>query len=323
MPRNGVDIDRATLCDWVGRAAWWLAPVSDAIARHVMAAPAIHTDDTPIGVLAPGRGRTRTGRIWTYVVDERPWAGSRPPAALYRYSPDRKGERPAEHLRNFTGFIHADGYAGYEALTRGPAPPGGPALPKIAHAACWAHARRKLYDVHEKTQSPIAAEGLRRIGALYDVEREINGLPSERRLAIRRERSVPLLADLRTWMETERRRLSSKSDLAKALQYALGRWVALARFTTDGRLAIDNNAAERALRGIAVTRKNFLFLGSDRGGERAAIIYTALDTAQLNGIDLEAWLADIIDRLALGHGQRDIDALLPWNWRQEPARMAA
>ena len=321
--RDGVDIDRATLCDWVGRAAWWLAPVSDAIARHVMAAPVIHTDDTPIGVLAPGRGRTRTGRIWTYVVDERPWAGSRSPAALYRYSPDRKGERPAEHLRDFTGFIHADGYAGYEALTRGPAPPGGQASQKIAHAACWAHARRKLYDVHEKSRSPIAAEGLRRIGTLYDIEREISGLSPGRRLAIRQERSVPLLADLHRWMETERRRLSSKSDLAKALQYALGRWAALARFTTDGRLAIDNNAAERALRGIAVTRKNFLFLGSDRGGERAAIIYTALETARLNGIDPEAWLADVIDRLARSHGQRDIDTLLPWNWRQEPARMAA
>jgi len=323
IARDGVDIDRATLCDWVGRAAWWLAPVAEAIGKHVMAASVIHTDDTPIGVLAPGRGRTRTGRIWTYVVDERPWAGSRPPAALYRYSPDRKGERPAEHLRDFTGFIHADGYAGYEALTRGPAPPGGPATQKIAHAACWAHARRKLYDAHEKTRSPIAAEGLRRIGALYDIEREIGGLSPERRLAIRQERSVPLLADLRGWMETERRRLSSKSELAKALQYALGRWAALARFTFDGRLAIDNNAAERALRGIAVTRKNFLFLGSDRGGERAAIIYTALETARLNGIDPEVWLADVIDRLARGHGQRDIDALLPWNWRQEPVRMAA
>jgi transposase len=256
IARDGVDIDRATLCDWVGRAAWWLAPLAEAIGRHVMAAPVIHTDDTPIGVLAPGRGRTRTGRIWTYVLDERPWAGSRSPAALYRYSPDRKGERPAEHLRDFAGFIHADGYAGYEALTRGPAPPGGQATQKIAHAACWAHARRKLYDVHEKTRSPIAAEGLRRIGALYDIEREIGGLSPERRLAIRQERSAPVLADLRTWMETERRRLSSKSDLAKALQYALGRWTALIQFTTDGRLAIDNNAAERALRGIAVTRKN-------------------------------------------------------------------
>jgi hypothetical protein len=204
---------------------------------------------------------------------------------LYRYSPDRKGERPAEHLRDFAGVIHADGDAGYDALTRGPARPGGPAPQKIAHAACWAHARRKLYDVHEKTRSPLAAEGLCRIGTLYDIEREIGRLSPERRLAIRQERSLPLLADLRTWMETERRRLSSKSDLGKALQYALCRWTALIRFTTNGRLTIDNSEAdeegvrwtasppnaERALRGIAVTRKNFLFLGSDRGGERAAI----------------------------------------------------
>lgn len=315
IARGGVDIDRATLCDWVGRAAWWLAPVAEAIGKHVMAAPVIFTDDTPIRVLAPGNRRTKTGRIWTYVVDERPWAGDRPPAALYLYSQDRKGERPASHMCDFTGFIHADGYAGYEALTRSKAPPG-QSRQRIVHAACWAHARRKLYDVHQKTRSPIAAEGLRRVGALYAIERDINGLPPEHRGSVRAERSLPLLADLRIWMDTQRRRLSSKTDLAKALQYALGRWDALARFTTDGRLAIDNNAAERALRGIAVTRKNFLFLGSDKGGERAAIIYTALETARLNGIDPEAWLADVLDQLARGRSQRDLDPLIPWNWQK-------
>ena len=320
IARGGVDIDRSTLCDWVGRAAWWLAPVAEAIGRHVMATPAIHTDDTPIGVLAPGKGRTKTGRIWTYVVDERPWAGDRPPMALYRYSQDRKGERPAGHLSNFVGCIHADGYAGYEALTRSKAPPGQQGQ-RIIHAACWAHARRNLYDVHQKTHSPIAAEGLRRIGVLYDIERDINGLPPERRRAVRTERSVPLLADLGTWMETERRRLSGENDLAKALQYALNRWDALARFTTDGRLAIDNNAAERELRGIAVTRKNFLFLGSDKVGERAAIIYTALETARLNGIDPEAWLADVLDQLARGRSQLNLEPLMPWNWRK-PAPLA-
>lgn len=323
IARSGVDLDRATLCDWVGRAAWWLAPISAAIGRHVIAAPAIYTDDTPIGVLAPGKGRTKTGRIWTYVVDERPWAGNRPPAAFYRYSQDRKGERPANHLAGFAGFIHADGYAGYEALTRSTAPPGQPGQ-RIVHAACWAHARRKLYDVHQKTRSPIAAEGLRRIGALYDIEREINGLPSGHRRSVRAERSTPLLADLRVWMETERRRLSSKTDLAKALQYALSRWDTLARFAIDGRLAIDNNVAERALRGIAVTRKNFLFLGSDQGGDRAAIIYTVLETARLNGIDPEAWLADVLDKLARGRSQLDLDPLMPWNWEKpEPLAIAA
>lgn len=240
--------------------------------------------------------------------------------ALYRYSQDRKGERPAGHLSDFAGTIHADGYAGYEALTRSKVPPGQQPQ-RIRHAACWAHARRKLYDVHQKTQSPIAAAGLRRIGALYDIERDINGLPPERRRTVRAERSVPLLADMRIWMETERRRLSGKNELAKALQYALSRWDALARFTTDGRLAIDNNAAERALRGIAVTRKNFLFLGSDKGGERAAIIYTALETARLNGIDPEAWLADVLDQLAHGRSQLDLEPLMPWNWRK-PAPLA-
>ncbi len=260
----------------------------------------------------------QTGRIWTYVVDERPWAGARPSAALYRYSPDRKGERPAAHLTGYKGVIHADAYAGYEALTRATAPPG------IAHAACWAHARRKLYDVHEATASPVAAEGLRRIGELYEIEREIVGMPPERRLAIRQARTAPLLAGLRDWMEAERRRLSSKTALAKALQDALTRWDALARFTTDGRIGIDNNPAERALRGIAVTRKNFLFLGSDAGGERAAIIYSALETARLNGVDPERWLADVIDRLARRHSQPDLDQLLPWNCNQpEPIALAA
>nr|WP_255614770.1 IS66 family transposase [Polymorphobacter sp. PAMC 29334] len=207
---------------------------------------------------------------------------------------------------------------------RGADPVEGPAWTtgqRIVHAACWAHARRKLYDVHQKTQSPIAFEGLRRIGVLYDIEREINGLPHDRRHAIRAERTVPLLADLRVWMGTERRRLSSKNDLAKALQYALGRWDALAWFTADGRLAIDNNVAERALRGIAVTRKNFLFLGSEKGGDRAAIIYTALETARLNGIDPEAWLTDVLNQLARGQSQLDLDPLMPWNWRK-PAPLA-
>lgn len=229
-------------------------------------------------MLAPGNRRTKTGRIRTYVVDDRPWAGERPPAAPYRYSQDRKGERPAGHLRDFAGTIHADGYAGYEALTRSKTPPGQGAQ-RIVHAECWAHARRKLYDEHHKTRSPIAAGGLRRIGALYDIERCSNGLPPERRQAIRAQRTVPLLADLGTSMEAERRRLSRKNERAQALQYALSCWETLARFATDGCLAIDNNAAERALRGIAATRKNFLLLGSDKGGERAVIIYTALETA--------------------------------------------
>lgn len=329
LARDGVEIDRTTLCDWVGKASWWLKPISDAIAAQVLAAPVLHTDDTPIGVLAPGRGRTKTGRFWTYVVDERPWNGARPPMALYRYSPDRKGERPAGHLAGYAGILQADAYAGYEALTRSTVPPGqgpsGQGSSGIVHAACWAHARRKLYDEHERTRSPIAEEALRRIGLLYDIERRITGHQPQQRLAIRQAEAVPILSELRDWMEAQRRRLSAKTGLAKALHYALGRWDALARYTDDGRIAIDNNPAERALRGIAVTRKNFLFLGSDRGGERAAILYTALETTRLNGLDPELWLRDVLTRLAAGHLQTDIAELLPWNWKpaEECARLAA
>ena len=317
LAREGIAIERATLADWVGHAAWWLKPLAERIAAHVLAAPVIHTDDTPIAVLAPGRGRTRTGRLWTYLLDERPWCGSRPPAALYRFSPDRKGERPREHLAGFHGVIQADAYSGYETLTRGAGPPG------IVHAACWAHARRKFFDVHEATKSPIAAEALRRIGDLYAIEAGIAAHPADHRLAIRQDQAVPLLAALRTWLEQQSRRLSAKTELAKAIRYALTRWEALTRYGSDGRLGIDNNPAERSLRGIALTRKNFLFLGSDAGGERAAILYTVLESAKLNGLDPEAYLAGVITAMAAGHTITRLDALLPWNWAPQPHRMAA
>jgi transposase len=317
LAREGIEIERATLCDWVGHAAWWLAPLAARIGAHVLASPVIHADDTPVAVLAPGHGKTRTGRLWTYVVDERPWAGPRAPAALYRYSPDRKGERPAGHLAGYRGHIHADAYSGYEALTRGQGPPA------IVHVACWAHARRKLYDIFEATRSPIAEEALRRIQALYAIEAEVTGKPPWERLAARVTRAVPILAELRAWLEEQRRRLSSKTALSKAMQYALTRWDALVRYCADGRLAIDNNVAERSLRGVAVTRKNFLFLGSDAGGRRAAVIYTVLETAKLKGLDPEAYLAFVLERLAKGHTIDRLDALLPWNWAGERARLAA
>lgn len=287
-----------------------------------MAAPVIHTDDTPIAVLAPGNGKTRTGRIWTYVLDERPWQGGRTSAAYYRFSPDRKGERPQGHLAGSRGVIQADAFSGYESLTRSEASLGqGP--PRIRHAARWAHARRKFFDVYEATKSPIADEALRRIGELYAIEAEINGQSAEQRFAVRQEHAAPILADLRTWFEEQRRRLSSKTALAKAIQYALTRWEALARYAEDGRLAIDNNPAERSLRGIAVTRKNFLFLGSEAGGDRAAILYTMLETAKLNGLDPEAYLAGIIDCMAKGHPISRLGELLPWNWMPKLARLAA
>jgi transposase len=276
------------------------------IGAYVMAAQVIHTDDTPIAVLAPGNGKTRTGRIWTYLVDERPWQGSRAPAAYYRFSPDRKGERPRDHLARFHGVIQADAFSGYEALVRQSGPPGSNA-PRIMHAACWAHARRKLFDEFERTKSPIAEQALRRIGELYTIEVEIAGQSAERRHRLRQEHAVPILIDLKTWFQT---------SLAKALQYALTRWDALCLYTNDGRIGIDNNPAERALRGIAITRKNFLFLGSETGGVRAAVLYTVLETAKLNGLNPEAYLADLIDRMAKGHPINRLNELLPWNWNQ-------
>jgi transposase len=312
LAREGVEIDRVTLADWIGRAAWWLAPLARLIGSTVMAQPVLHTDDTPIRTLAPGSGKTRLSRFWVYAVDPRTHAGPGPPAAFYRYSADRKGERPREHLAGFSGVMHADAFAGYDALYR--AAPGQPA--RIQHAACWAHARRKLFEVHEATKSPIAEEALRRIQALYQIEADITGRPATDRRAERQARSEPLLDDLKTWMQAQRRRASSKTPLGKALQYALGRWEALTRYADDGRLAIDNNLAERLLRGIAVTRKNFLFLGSDTGGDRAAILYTLIETAKLNGLNPEAYLTYTIDQLARGHLTSNLSELLPWNCKK-------
>ncbi len=313
--RQGFEIDRQVLADWMGHAGWWYAPLAELIGSYVMAAPAIHSDDTPIQVLAPGLGRTRTGRLWAYVVDERPWAGTRAPAAFYRYSPDRKGERPRDHLAGYQGFLHTDAYSGYGSLYR----PQGNKAPIITQVACMAHARRYFFDVYDTTKSPIAEQALRRIQELYLIETEINGKPAEIRQAERQARAAPLLASFKSWAEAERRRLSSKTTLGRALQYSLSRWDALTRYTTDGRLAIDNNPAERAIRGIAMTRKNYLFLGSDEGGRRAAIFYTIIETAKLNGLDPQAYMADAIDRMAKGHPINRLAELLPWNWKAAQA----
>ena len=308
--REGVEINRMVMVDWMGHLAWWIDPIAEMIAQHVMASPVIHADDTPIKVLSPGRGSTITGRFWNYVVDERPWGGTRPPAASFRYSADRKGVQPQEHLAAFQGFMHSDAYAGYAKLY---APRDG-TTPKITHVACMAHARRYFFDVYEETKSKIAAEALRRIGQLYEIEAAINGKTAAERLAVRQARAVPLLNEMKTWLESERQRLSKKSTLAKAIQYSLGRWDALARYASDGRLAIDNNPAERALRTIAVTRKNYLFLGSDEGGRRAAHIYTIIESAKLSGLNPHAYLAGIIDKMAKGWPRSRLAELMPWNW---------
>jgi transposase len=315
LAREGVEIERQTLADWVGHGAWWLRLLSEAIGAYALAQSVIWTDDTPIAVLAPGRGRTRQARFWVYAFDPRPWGGPEgghgPPAAFYCYSPDRKGERPQGHLAGFAGWLQADAYAGYDALTL----PRGNKPPRISHVACWAHARRRLFEVFEATKSPIAEEALRQIQALYAVEAAIHGQSPERRRQEREAQSKPLLEAPHAGMLAQRRRLSGKSTLGKALQYALSRWDALARYLEDGRLSIDNNLAERQLRGIALTRKNYLFVGSDAGGQRAAIIYTVAETAKLNGLHPEAYIAAILDRLARGHPASRIDELLPWNFK--------
>jgi transposase len=318
LAREGIDIDRATLADWLGHAAWWLAPLAALIGQYVMGLPVIHTDDTTIKVLAPGNGKTRTGRFWVYAADPRIWAGTGPPAAFYRYSPDRDGERPRTHLAGFSGFLHADAYAGYGALYRS----SGQLAPRVTHVACFAHARRKFFEVWEATKSPIAEEAVRRIAKLYEIEAEIAGRAADVRLAARHARSQPLLDEFHAWANAQRRRVSGKTALGRAFNYALNRWEALSCFALDGRLSIDNNLSERLLRGVAITRKNFMFVGSDRGGDRAAVFYTLIETAKLNGLDPEAYIAAIVHRMASGHGSRKLDALLPWNFKSEEAKAA-
>jgi transposase len=301
--REGVDLARSTLADWVGRSARLLEPLVDALARHVLGGTTLHADDTPVPVLAPGAGRTKTGRLWVYVRDERNHGSDAPPAVLLRYAPDRKGERPVAHLGSFAGHLHADGYAGFNKLYGD----------RIAEVACMAHVRRKFFDIHAANGSAVAREALDHIAALYVIEDDIRGAPPDRRRAERQARAGPLLQAFRIWLEATLPKLSRKSDLAIGMRYALSRWQALSRYLDDGRLEIDNNAAERALRGVALGRKNWLFAGSDKGGERAATIYSLIETAKLNGVDPEAWLRDTIAQIA-DHPARRIDDLLPWNY---------
>jgi transposase len=313
---EGVDLSVSTLADWVGAAAASLMPLVEAIGDHVFAADRLHSDDTPVPVLA--KTKTRLGRLWTYVRDDRPFAGQAPPAAVFFYSPDRGGEHPQRHLAGWSGLMQADAYAGYAELyemARKPAP--------IIELPCWSHARRKFYELATLRKAPIAIEAVRRIDALFAIEREINGLAPDARLAARQERSRPLVVDLETWLRAERAKLSSKNPIAKAIQYSLKRWTAMIRFLDDGRICLSNNAAERALRGIAVGRHNWTFAGSDRGGERAAAIYTLIETCKLNDVDPRAWLADALARLP-DHPACRVEELLPWNWKKlAPAAIAA
>jgi transposase len=316
--REGVPIDVSTLADWVGAIAAALRPLTEAIETHVRAAQRLHADDTPVPVLA--RGKTRTGRLWTVVRDDRPFGGPDPPAAAYFYSPDRRGEHAESFLGNFAGILQADAFSGFGRLYeagRMPRP--------MVEAACWSHGRRKFFELADLKKAPLAIEAVKRIDAVFAIEREINGLAAEARAAVRADRSRPLVTGFETWLRDQRRKLSPKSDMAKAIDYMLKRWPSFTRFLDDGRICLSNNAAERALRGVAVGRRNWTFAGSDAGGRRAAAMYTLIETCKLNDVDPRAWLADVLARLP-GHPASRIHELLPWNWKapvNQPQHAAA
>jgi transposase len=300
--REGIELERSTLAGWVGQCNQLFRPLLNALKQYVLSATKLHADDTPVPVLAPGEGKTKTGRLWTYVRDDRPAGDEHPPAVWLAYSPNRRGEHPQGHLKSFQGILQADAYGGFDALY---------ADGRIREAACWAHVRRKFFDLHKAHASPVAAQALQRIGALYGIETSIRGRSPPERLAVREARARPLLISLHDWLQETLRGLSQKSALAEAIRYALRLWPALIRYAGDGRIEIDNNAAERSLRAIAVGRKNYLFAGSDAGGERAAAIYSLIGSARLNGIDPEAYLRFVIERIA-NHPVNRVAELLPW-----------
>jgi transposase len=321
--RERVPLSLSTMADQVGAGCTVLEPLLRRIETHVFSAERLHGDDTTVPVLA--KGKTHTGRCWVYVRDDRPFGGRAPPAAMFYYSRDRGGEHPRAHLARWSGVLQADAYGGYAQLYDGTRTPG-----PIREAACWAHARRPFFalaDIEAGARrkaeskapapiSPLALEAVRRIDALFEIERGINGQSAEERLAVRRELSAPLIAALEAWMRAERPKLARGSDLAKAMDYMLKRWTAFTRFLEDGRICLSNNAAERGLRGIALGRKSWLFAGSDRGGARAAAMYSLIVTAKMNDIDPQAWLADVLGRIA-EHPASRLDDLLPWNWRPD------
>lgn len=301
--RQGVTLDRSTLADWVGRAAWWLTPLRDHLLATLKRSSKLYADETTAPVLDPGRGRTKTGQLWAYARDDRSWGGADPPAVAYVYAPDRKAERPLEHLAGFTGTLQVDGYGGYAALGRR----GGVTL-----AFCWAHVRRRFYELAKAGASPVASDVLACIARLYAAEAGLRGRsPDERRLG-RQEHSSAIIDDLRVLLEARLAQASRKSVLAEAIRYALTRWEGLTRFLDDGQVELDSNTVERAIRPLALNRKNALFAGSDDGGDHWAVIASLIETAKLNGVDPQAWLADTLSRLAAGHPATALEALMPW-----------
>ncbi len=300
------------MADWVGRVSVLLSPLISLIRAHLAAVDRIHTDDTPVDVLDPGRGKTKTGRVWVYVFDGSGYQDPTPGAIAYYYSPDRKGVHPAEHLADFSGVMHADGYAGYSKLYGN----------QIIEAACMAHVRRKFHDVIKLKPSSIADEALSRIGALYDIEDRIRGMQADERRTLRQQHARPILADLKAWIETALSTLPEKQKLAEAMRYALSRWAALSVYIDDGRVEIDNNIAERAMRPLGIGRKNWLFAGSDKGGERIANILTIIETAKLHGHNPETYLTDVLTRIP-SHPKDRLDELLPWQWTPAKDRYEA
>jgi len=302
--REGMDLPRSLLAEWVGHTSTLMQPLLDAIQSHVLAADKLHADDTPVPVLT-GLGKTKQGRLWTYVRDDRPASSTDPPAVWFAYSPDRKGKHQSDHLTHYDGILQADGYAGFNALYERDTQP-------LIEAACWAHARRKFYDLYAATQSPLAEAALMRIAQLYAIEAGLRGATTEQRVNTRRQHSVPLLTDFHQWCMSTLQQVAKKSEIAGAIHYALARWQALTRFAHDGRIEIDNNAAERALRAVALGRKNYLFADSDSGGERAAAMYSLIGTCKLNEINPESYLRYVLTHIA-EHPINRIEELLPWN----------
>lgn len=310
--RQGVNLDRSTLADWVGKAAFLLRPIHERLFERLKASDKLFADETTAPVLDPGRGRTKTGQLFAYARDDRPWGGIDPPGVAYLYAPDRKAENVVRHLQGFVGVLQVDGYAGYKVLAERNA---------VSLAFCWAHVRRRFYELAQSGPAPIATEALQRIAELYKIESDIRGRPAEERRAARQQKTRPIIDALDPWLREKLVLVSQKSKLAEAIRYALSRWKGLTRFLDDGRIEIDSNVVERSIRPIALNRKNALFAGSDGGGEQWATIASLVETAKLNGVDPHAYLADVINRIVAGHPQNQLDHLLPWAYA--PAQLKA